>query len=179
MALSLDHDHRPQGGLTLEYEPAGPDTPIDKVVFYLGALGMLSLFGTVLYTVGARYLFNRPPLWSVDVPNLIFIWLVFGVVGLTAKLGPQIRVVFFVRKMRPPVRRAIEAASHVAVLLMLATFVVNSQPIIELSSEEVMLSTGWPGSVFFYALPVGCVVIGYYQVLALLRVIRAPLVRAP
>jgi TRAP-type C4-dicarboxylate transport system permease small subunit len=115
---------------------------------------MLGLFGTVLYTVGARYLFNRPPLWSVDVPNLIFVWLVFGVVGLTTKLGPQIRVVFFVRKM-------------------LAAFIFESQPIIELSSEEVMLSTGWSGAVFFYALPVGCVVMGYYQIRALLRILRA------
>ena len=30
------------------------------------------------------------------MPNLLFIWLVFGVVGLPAKLGPHIRVVFFV-----------------------------------------------------------------------------------
>ncbi len=134
---------------------------------------MLSLFGSVLYTVGARYLFNRPPLWSVDVPNLIFIWLVFGVVGLTAKLGPQIRVVFFVRKMPSAVQRAIEVAAHCAILMMLVVFIIESQPIIELSSDETMLSTGWSGSVFFYALPVGCVVMGYYQIVALLRIIRA------
>ena len=171
----MDDGHRAQGGLTLEEEhpAARPSGLIDATVFYLGAFGMLGLFATVLYTVGARYLFNRPPLWSVDVPNLIFIWLVFGVVGLTAKLGPQIRVVFFVRKLPRGVQRAIEALAHCAVLLMLAAFIVNSQPIIELSSDEVMLSTGWPGSVFFYALPVGCVVIGYYQIGALLRVLRA------
>ena len=172
----MGDDHRAQGRLTLdtEHEPAGPETLIDKIVFYLGAFGMLGLFGTVLYTVGARYLFNRPPLWSVDVPNLIFIWLVFGVVGLTAKLGPEIRVVFFVRKLPPVVRRCIDIAAHGAVLMMLAAFIIYSQPIIELSSDEVMLSTGWPGSVFFYALPVGCVVIGYYQILALIRIMRAP-----
>jgi TRAP-type C4-dicarboxylate transport system permease small subunit len=134
---------------------------------------MLGLFGTVLYTVGARYLFNRPPLWSVDVPNLIFVWLVFGVVGLTTKLGPQIRVVFFVRKIPRAVGRIIEIAAHCAVLMMLAAFIFESQPIIELSSEEVMLSTGWSGAVFFYALPVGCVVMGYYQIRALLRILRA------
>jgi TRAP-type C4-dicarboxylate transport system permease small subunit len=174
LAVPLGHGHRPQGCLTLEgdHAPAGPVSFIDKAVFYLGAFGMLGLFGTVLYTVGARYVFDRPPLWSVDVPNLIFIWLVFGVVGLTTKLGPQIRVVFFVRKMPLAVSRAFEVAAHCAVLMMLAAFIIESQPIIELSSDEVMLSTGWPGSVFFYALPVGCVVIGYYQILALLRILR-------
>lgn len=133
---------------------------------------MLGLFGTVLYTVAARYLFNRPPLWSVDVPNLIFIWLVFCVVGLTAKLGPEIRVVFFVRKMPRALDRAIQIAAHCAVLVMLAFFMIYSRPIIELSADSVMLSTGWPGSVFFYALPVGCVIMGYYQLLALHRIVR-------
>jgi TRAP-type C4-dicarboxylate transport system permease small subunit len=155
-------------------EPSGPEPegPIDTIIFYAGALGMLALFATVLYGVGARYLFNRPPLWSVDVPNLIFVWLVFGAVGLTTKLGPQIRVVFFVDKMPAAINRAILVLAHCAVLMMLATFIEYSRPIIELSSSEVMLSTGWPGSVFFYALPVGCVIMGYYQVLALLGLLR-------
>ena len=150
-----------------------PETVIDKVLFYLGAFGMLGLFVVVLYTVAARYLFNRPPLWSVDVPNLIFVWLVFGAAGLTTKLGPQIRVVFFVDRLQPAVRRAFLLVSHCAVLMMLATFIIYSQPIIELSSSVVMLSTGWSDSVFFYALPVGCVGMGYYQVLALLHLVRA------
>ena len=150
-----------------------PETIIDKALFYLGAAGMLGLFAAVLYTVAARYLFNRPPLWSVDVPNLIFVWLVFGAAGLTTKLGPQIRVVFFVDRLRPAVSRAVLVISHCAVLVMLATFMIYSQPIIELSSSVVMLSTGWSGSVFFYALPVGCVIMGYYQILALIHLVRA------
>ena len=82
-----------------EHAAPEPEGPVDLVIFYAGAAAILGLFAAVLYGVGARYLFNRPPLWSVDVPNLIFIWLVFGAVGLTAKLGPQIRVVFFVEKL--------------------------------------------------------------------------------
>ncbi len=156
-----------------DHEPTEPNGPIDLLIFYLGAFGMLLLFAVVLYSVGMRYLFNRPPLWSVDVPNLIFIWLVFCVVGLTTKLGPQIRVVFFVDKMPAIVNLAILILAHGAILMMLAAFIYYSVPIIELSSDEVMLSTGWSGAVFFYALPVGCLVMGYYQVRALLRLIRA------
>ena len=149
-----------------------PTSVLDKLIYYAGAVGMLSLFGVVIYTVGARYLFNRPPLWSADVPNLMFIWLVFIVAGLTTKLGPQIRVVFFIDKMSRPAHRALLIASHLAILLMLGFFIYFSLPIIELSAGETMLSTGWPGSVFFYALPVGSVVMAYYQVWALGRLLR-------
>ena len=155
-----------------DHQAAGPESLIDKIIYYLGAFGMLLLFATVLYSVGMRYLFNRPPLWSVDVPNLIFIWLVFTVVGLTAKLGPQIRVLFFVQKMPVLVNRLLLIVTHCAILMMLVAFIVYSQPIIELSSDETMLSTGWSGAWFFYALPTGCVVIGFYQIRALVLVLR-------
>ena len=155
-----------------EHNTPEPEGPVDLVIFYAGAVAILGLFGAVLYGVGARYLFNRPPLWSVDVPNLIFIWLVFGAVGLTTKLGPQIRVVFFVEKMPASWRRGIPVASHAAILVMLAFFIWYSAPIITLSSGETMLSTGWSGALFFYALPAGCLVMGYYQLRALFHLIR-------
>ena len=155
----------------IDHEAGPPQGVLDKIIYYLGAVGMLTLFGVVLYCVGMRYLFNRPPLWSADIPNLIFIWLVFTIVGLTTKLGPQIRVIFFIERMPPRVFGALNIAAHCATLVMLAVFIIYSRPIIELSSDQTMLSTGWPGSVYFYALPVGSVIIGYYQILALVRLL--------
>jgi TRAP-type C4-dicarboxylate transport system permease small subunit len=151
-------------------DPAGgPRTALVKLIYYLGAAGMLTLFALMIYGVGMRYIFNRPPLWSADVPNLVFIWLVFMTAGLTAKLGPQIRVVFFIAKMPRAWRLGLLVGGHCAVLVMLAAFIWYSIPIIALSGGQTMLSTGWPGSVFFYALPVGSVVMAYYHVGALLR----------
>ncbi len=155
-----------------EQEPGPPKALLDRIIYYLGAAGMFILFGTVLYGVGMRYIFNNPPLWSADVPNLIFIWLVFTIVGLTTALGPQIRVVFFIARMPSRVRAGLEIASHVAILVMLGTFMYYSIPIIDLTSGQTMLSTGWPGSVYFYALPVGCMVMGYYQIRALVLMFR-------
>lgn len=152
-----------------EDDAGGPRTAFDKLIYYLGAAGMLALFALVIYGVGMRYLFNRPPLWSADVPNLVFIWLVFITAGLTAKLGPQIRVVFFVAKMPRSARLALLVIGHCAVLVMLAAFIWYSLPIIALSSGQTMLSTGWPGSVFFYALPVGSVIMAWYHLGALAR----------
>lgn len=153
-------------------EAERPRAVIDRILYWAGAMGMLSLFALVLYGVVMRYVFNRPPLWSADVPNLIFIWLVFGSVGLTVKLGPHIRVVFFVQHMHRAWQRVLLVLAHCAVLIMLAVLIVYSIPIIELSSSETMLSTGWPGSVYFYALPVGSIIIAYYTVQALWQVLR-------
>lgn len=149
-----------------------PHAVIDRVLYWIGAMAMLSLFALVLYGVVMRYVFNRPPLWSADVPNLVFIWLVFGIVGLTIKLGPHIRVIFFVQRMRRVWQRTLLVLAHCSVLMMLSVLIVYSVPIIELSSSETMLSTGWPGSVYFYALPVGSIIIGYYTIQALWQILR-------
>ena len=145
---------------------------LDRVIYFLGAAGMLALFAVIIYSVGMRYIFDRPPLWSADVPNLLFIWLVFTVVGLTAKLGPHIRVVFFTERAPRAVRRGLLITAHCAILVMLGAFVAYSIPIISLSSGQTMLSTGWPGSVYFFALPVGSVIMAWYQLRALVLLLR-------
>jgi TRAP-type C4-dicarboxylate transport system permease small subunit len=149
-----------------------PYAVVDRLLYWIGAMAMLGLFALVFYGVIMRYAFNRPPLWSADVPNLVFIWLVFGIVGLTIKLGPHIRVVFFVQHMRRASQQVLLVLSHCAVLMMLSVLIVYSAPIIELSSSETMLSTGWPGSVYFYALPVGSIIIGFYTIQALWQILR-------
>jgi len=158
--MSIEHHERPKGLL-------------DHLIFYFGAFGMLGLFAVVFYSVAMRYVFSRPPLWSVDVPNLMFIWLVFVTVGLTTRLGPQIRVVFFLEKMSKGLQQALTVAAHLAILLMTGAFILYSLPILELSAGETMLSTGWNGSIVFYALPVGSVVIAFYQIQALVLLVRA------
>jgi len=158
--MNEEHENRPRG-------------PLDHLIFYFGAFSMIGLFAVVFYSVTMRYAFNRPPLWSVDIPNLMFIWLVFVTVGLTTRLGPQIRVVFFIEKMPPRLQWALTVFSHFAVLVMIGTFIAYSVPIIELTSGETMLSTGWSGSIFFYALPIGSVVMAYYQIHALIELMRS------
>ena len=158
--MNPEHQERPKG-------------PLDHLIFYFGAFMMLGLFGVVFYSVAMRYVFSRPPLWSVDVPNLMFIWLVFITVGLTTRLGPQIRVVFFLEKLPAVAQKAVMATAHLAILVMAVAFIYFSLPIIELTSGETILSTGWNGSIYFYALPVGCVVIAFYQLQALVKLLRA------
>ncbi len=149
-----------------------PKSFFDALIYYFGAFSMLGLFAVIIYDIGMRYLFNNPPLWSVDIPELIFVWMCFVTVGLATKLGPHIRVTFFSSKMSFAAQRAAFVVMHILVLMMLAAFIVYSVPIIELTADETTLSTGWSGSIYFYALPVGCLIMGYYQIWALVALLR-------
>ena len=76
---------------------------------------------------------------------------------------------YFVDKLPRAARRGLRFVTHLTTLAMVAVLFVYSWPIIRLSSDETMLSTGWPEATFYCALPAGCVCIAFYQVRAIVR----------
>ena len=122
-----------------------PRTFVDRVFWLAGAFLMLAMTGTMLYVVAARYFFNRPPLWSEDVPRPLFVWMVFATLGLAIKLGLNIRVTSLVDAMPRPLRLANEALMHVLVLAMIGVLAWFTVPLLRLKWGTTMLSTELSG----------------------------------
>jgi TRAP-type C4-dicarboxylate transport system permease small subunit len=150
-----------------------PRSFIDRVFWYAGAALMLAMTGTMLYVVTARYFFNRPPLWSEDVPRTIFVWMVFVTLGLAIKLGLNIRVTSLVDLLPRNARFAIEVVMHVLVLGMIAVLVWFTIPILQLKAQNRMLSTGWSEAVLVVPMLVGFCLAGLHQALRLARAVTA------
>lgn len=140
-----------------------PKTLIDRIFWYLAAGLMLVMTGVMLYAVVARYFFNRPPIWSEDVPRTLFVWMVMLVLGLAIKMGLNIRVTTFIDMMPRRLRLAVETAMHVLVLGMIVTLFWQTLPILELKATQRMLSTGWAESVLVWPILIGCVLAFIYQ----------------
>jgi len=149
-----------------------PITAIDKAFWYLAAALMLAMTGVMLYVVTARYWFNRPPIWSEDVPRIIFIWMTFLTLGLAIKLGLNIRVTTFTDMMPRRVRLGIECVSHAMVLAMLAVLFVQCWPIVELASRMPLISLGISNATIKAPLMVGCVIAAVYQARLLVAAVR-------
>jgi len=140
-----------------------PRTLIDRIFWYAGAGLMLAMTGVMMYVVTARYFFNRPPLWSEDVPRTIFVWMVFVTLGLAIKLGLNIRVTTLLDVMPRTLRLSIESAMHVLVLAMIAVLLWFTVPILRLKAEAHMLSTGWSEAVLVVPMLGGLVLALVYQ----------------
>jgi TRAP-type C4-dicarboxylate transport system permease small subunit len=120
-----------------------PRTFVDRVFWLAGAFLMLAMTGTMLYVVAARYFFNRPPLWSEDVPRTLFVWMVF------------------------------EALMHVLVLAMIGVLSWFTVPLLRLKWGTTMLSTGWSEAVLVIPMIGGLGIAAIYQARRLLAVLRA------
>lgn len=147
---------------------SGPSNPIERLLYYAGALLMLGITFTVLYSVVMRYFFNRPPIWSEDIPKLLFVWMVFLVAGLAIKMGLNIRVTVLTSRLPRKGRLMLEIAMHALVLAFLAVLFVNSFPVIRLNMGGTMISTGWSNAVMSIPLAVGGAIMGFYQARLLL-----------
>lgn len=141
----------------------GPTNPIEWLLYYAGALLMIGITFTVLYSVVMRYFFNQPPIWSEDIPKLLSVWMVFLVAGLAIKMGLNIRVTVLTSRLPRKGRLLLEIAMHLLVLAFLGVLFVNSFPVIRLNMGGTMISTGWSNAVLSIPLAVGAAIIGFYQ----------------
>ncbi|MFM8990429.1 MAG: TRAP transporter small permease [Alphaproteobacteria bacterium] len=150
-----------------------PRTLIDRIFWHAGALMMLAMTGIMVYVVTARYFFDRPPLWSEDVPRTIFIWMVFLTLGLAIKLGLNIRVTTLTDAMPLRWRYATETCMHACVLAMLGVLLWFTVPLLRLKYSATMLSTGWSEIVLVLPMFLGFVLAAIYQARKLARVVMA------
>lgn len=144
---------------------------IDITFSFASGLLMVALSAIVIYAVVARYFFNAPPIWSEDVPRLLFVWMTYVAAVVATRRDTNIKVTFIVEKLPLRAQLIIDivmTAMVVAILLALAWY---SWPVIELNLPGRMLSTGWSEAVFYLPVPAACVLMAMYQGKRLARLV--------
>jgi TRAP-type transport system small permease protein len=148
------------------------DRALERSIFYGSALLMLALTGVILYAVVARYFFNRAPIWSEEVPRVIFLWVSYLAAAVAVRRGQSLRITFLLDRMPPTVRLVCELSMHASIVLMLGFLFWHNLPVLELSGQTRMLATQWKDSVRFWPLSVGCVLIALYELRNVVQVVR-------
>jgi TRAP-type transport system small permease protein len=145
------------------------DRALEQLIYYASALLMLGLAGVILYAVVARYVFNAAPMWSEEVPRVLFLWVTYLAVAIAVRRGQSLRVTFILERLPRNARLALEMFMHTCIFVMLAFLVWHNIPVIELSRGSKMLATQWSDAVRYWPLTVGCVLIALYQVRLVLK----------
>lgn len=133
------------------------DRLLERLALLGGALFAV-VSGLIGYEVVARYLFNAPTTWILDVSIYLTMWATFLGAGHTLRLGGHIRMDLYVRRLAPRPRRAMELA--MATLALAFCVVLVWQGLVSVSDAirlgEVTLSTiRVPLWVPLSAIPVG------------------------
>jgi TRAP-type transport system small permease protein len=155
-------------------EPAEGDRDwIDRTFSFASGMLMLAISAIVIYCVVMRYWFNQPPIWSEDVPRLLFVWMTYLAAVVATRRDTNIKVTFIVDKLPRRLQLLIDIVMTAIVIAMMLVLAWYSWPVIELNLGGTMLSTGWNEAVFYLPLPGACVLMAMYQAKRLAKVVRA------
>ncbi len=123
------------------------------------ALAVLAEVVILLMGVIARFVFDRPLVWSDEVASILFLWLVMFGSAVALRRGHHMRLTFFAARL-PARRQGLAEALAVAAPALFLLIVL--QPAIDYARDQADVLTpalGWSGLVRALAMPVGCLLI--------------------
>ncbi|NML44317.1 TRAP transporter large permease subunit [Ramlibacter sp. G-1-2-2] len=155
---------RPLGVLAQRVEN-GLGLAVDAVA---GSLVLVEIF-VLLAGVIARYVFQKPLVWSDELASLLFLWLSMLGAVVALRRGEHMRMTGLVSRVGPRAQALLET---LALTVPLAFLAMVLWPAFEYASEEMPvvspameISNGWRAT----AIPVG---LGLMAIMALLRLAR-------
>ena len=139
---------------------------LGSIVAGVAALLVIAEIVVLLSGVSARYLFQRPIIWSDELASILFLWLAMLGAVVAFQRGEHMRMTALVGMVKPNRRAFFDV---LAIAAPLAFLVLVLQPAYEFASDEALVSTPaldisslWRAA----ALPIG---LGLMLLVALLR----------
>jgi TRAP-type C4-dicarboxylate transport system permease small subunit len=134
--------------------------------FLLAAITLLVFFAAIMRTIGS------PMIWSVDVAQLLFVWLCFLGANRAMRVKAHIGVDFFVRKMPHGQRWVLELALGLLTLVFLITLAIAGYRLTILNSQRIFGDSGISYAWVTSAVPVGCMLMTVTVLINLTKAIR-------
>jgi TRAP-type C4-dicarboxylate transport system permease small subunit len=128
---------------------------LDRAVEILIGLIAASLLVTAFGQVIARYVFNRPFTWVLELDVILLVWLTLlaGYIGVRRNL--HMAVDFVVAKWPPGARRAAALASLLLSAAFTGVLLWGSFPVIESMEGMAFVALGAAQNWMYWSLPVG------------------------
>jgi TRAP-type C4-dicarboxylate transport system permease small subunit len=143
----------------LLYRPPRPEPVVLRLIGDAVDLAVAVLAATLLLVmfanVAARLALNTDIAWNTEFGEFVLLWATFLGGASAARRGAHMRITEFVESMPPALSRAVEFATRVAVIAMLALLIWYGISITQRTMEQEMTVLHWPMGVQYLAMPVG------------------------
>ena len=148
----------------------------------VASLLILAMTAIVGYGVAARYLFNRPQVWTDELVSYLVVLLVMTAAAEVLRRGEHISIDLLVERLGPRAAFWVEVAGMVAVLVVSAILIVSGLEMIAFSRDMGIRSVGYLSVLIWIpqsALPLGFALVALAAVNRLLRLLTGAEVVVP
>ncbi|GGK39620.1 TRAP transporter small permease [Salinarimonas ramus] len=117
---------------------------------------LLGIIVVLVFVAAVMRFFDRPLIWSVDLAQLLFIWLCFVGASRAMRERAHLGVDLLVRRVSPRARLVIEIALAVLFVAFMAVIAVEGTKLTLLNRERLFGDSGLSYAYVTIAVPVGC-----------------------
>jgi TRAP-type C4-dicarboxylate transport system permease small subunit len=125
-----------------------------KLDFYLAATLLASIVVLVFVAAILRW-FRHPLIWSIDMAQMLFIWLCFVGAFRAMRMRVHLGVDLLVRGLSRPARLWIETAQALVFIAFLGTLVIEGYKLTTLNIERIFGDSGMSYAWVNSAVPIG------------------------
>ena len=118
---------------------------------------MMAVIVVLVFVASVMRFFDHPLIWSVDLAQLVFIWLCFLGANRALRRRTHLGVDLFVRAFGYRTRLVIELVLAVAVIVFLLALAYEGTKLMLLNRERLFGDSGIPYAFVTIAVPVGSV----------------------
>ncbi|GAB5374124.1 MAG: hypothetical protein AcusKO_05860 [Acuticoccus sp.] len=134
---------------------------LDRLVLAILSAGFAALIVTVGLQVLARNVLKIPLIWTLDVAQLLFTWLIFVGAAVAFRRGAHY-FIDLVPDDRPRVSRALDFVSDAAALVIVVVLLRYGIMLTGMRSTGVIASLGISEAWSYAAIPTGAALIGLF-----------------
>jgi TRAP-type C4-dicarboxylate transport system permease small subunit len=124
----------------------------------LGQLGLAFMVASITYDVVLRYVFVAPTHWALEVNTFLLAFLCVIPAGYVLRLGSQIRITFFLDRLKPAVKARLDILRAAAGLFFCGIMIWKGLDMAWtawLHNDRMSTSLGTPMVIPYFFLPVG------------------------
>src|SRR5690606_17086467 len=133
---------------------------------------LLAVIVFLVFIAGVMRWFGHPLIWSVDLAQLLFVWVSFLGADMALRKRAHIGIDYLVRRLPGRWRVAVDVVLAAVCIAFLGVMAVMGYRLAMLNIERLFGDSGIPYALVTIAVPAGCVLLGLtlvQQALAALR----------
>ena len=149
-----------------------PDQIVDVVCKVVLCVTCAALFAILLANVFLRYIFGSSLEWAAELPELLFPWFVMSGVVLATSHNAHIYIGLLVDRTAGATRLALASLRAVLIIGTYAVLAWVALDLLPIVADERTPVLGVPGSVTYFVLLLGFVLIGLKELSILVRALN-------
>ena len=129
-----------------------------KIELVIGLI-MLAVITILVFMASIMRFFGHPLIWSVDLAQLLFIWLCFIGANRALRQKSHLGVDFFIRRFSIRSRFIFESILSLILIIFLLSLTVKGVELTFLNIERLYGDSGIPYAFVTIAVPFGCLLL--------------------